>query len=71
MSGGIINTLFALAFAVNLIAIFWGIIMYYAEISSQEANKEFKSVIIGSITSLFLLMCLYAVVDWLRGVLGV
>ncbi|MDO8548054.1 MAG: hypothetical protein Q7R71_00030 [bacterium] len=71
MSGGIINTLFALVFAVTLLAVFWGIVMYYAEIGSEEAKREHKSIIIGSITALFLLMCLYAVVDWLRATLGV
>ena len=71
MSGGIINNIFALLFAATLIAIFWGIVMYFAEIGSEEAKKEFKNVIIGSITALFLLMCLYAVTEWLFGLAGV
>lgn len=70
MSGGILNTLFALLFAVTLLAFFWGLVMYVAELGSQEAKIEYKSVIVGSITALFLLMCLYAVIEWLGGLLG-
>lgn len=71
MSGGIINTLFALVFAVVLVAIFWGLVMYFAELGSDEAKKEHKSIIIGSITALVLLMCLYALVEWLRSLAGI
>ncbi|MDO8548289.1 MAG: hypothetical protein Q7R71_01300 [bacterium] len=71
MSGGIINTLFALAFAVILVAVFWGLVMYFAEMGSDEAKKEHKGIVIGSITALFLLMCLYAVVEWLRSLAGI
>ena len=71
MSGGIINTLFALIFAVTLLAIVWGIVMYFAEVGSEEARKEYKGVILGSVTALFLLMCAYAVVEWIRTGLGV
>jgi len=70
MQGGIINTLFALIFAVNLLAIMWGLVMYFVEIGSDEAKREYKGVIIGGITSLFLLMCVFAVVDWIRTGLG-
>jgi len=70
-SGGIVNTVFALVFAVNLLAIFWSLIMYFFNLGSQEHAKEFKSLIIGSVTSLFLLMCLFAIVDWIRSALGV
>ena len=71
MSGGIINTGFAFLFAVILTALVWGIVMYFAEIASIEAKIEYKSVIVGSITALFLLMCLYAIVAWVRAALGV
>ena len=65
-SGGIINTIFALVFAVNLVAILWGISIYYAEFGSDEGKKEGKDFIIKSVTILFLLMCLYALVVWVR-----
>lgn len=71
MRGGIINTLFALVFAIILLAVFWGLVMYFGELGSDEAKKEYKGVIVGSITALFLLMCLYAVVEWLRSLAGV
>jgi uncharacterized membrane protein len=70
MSGGIINTIFGLMFAAALVAIFWGLVMYFAEIGSEEAKKEFKGVIIGGITALFLLMFLYALVEWLFSLTG-
>lgn len=70
-NGGIVNTLFALAFAVILIALLWGLVMYFAEMGSEEAKKEHKAITIGSVTWLFLLMCLYAVVLWLRSSLGI
>jgi len=71
MSGGIINTIFALALAITLLAVLWGLVMYFAEMGSDEAKKEHKGIIIGSITALFLLMCLYAVIAWLRSLAGV
>lgn len=70
MPGDIINTIFALIFAVLLLAIFWGLVMYFVEIGSEEAKREYKGVIIGSITGLFLLMCLFAIVEWLRSISG-
>lgn len=71
MEGGIVNTIFALLFAITIIAIVWGIVMYWAEIGSLEAAKEFKGLIINSVTALFLLICAYAVFDWVRAMLGI
>ncbi len=68
---GIINTIFALLFAVIILAFFWGLMMYWVEIGSDEAKKEYKDVILGSVTWLFLLMCIYAVVEWVRAGIGI
>ena len=70
ISGGIINTLFALVFAVNLVALLWGIVIYFTEMGSDHGKLEGKEMILKMVTYLFLLMCLYAVVDWVRGLLG-
>jgi uncharacterized membrane protein len=67
---GLLDTIFAFAFAATLIAVMWGIVMYFAEIGSEEARKEFKGIIIGSITWLLVLMCLYAIVGWIQHSLG-
>lgn len=71
LNGGIINTIFALLFAAALIAVVWGLVLYFGEMGSDEAKKEHKGIIIGSITWLFLLMCIYAVVEWIRASVGV
>jgi hypothetical protein len=71
MSGGIISTIFALLFAVVLVAGFWSLIMYFAEMGSEEGKKEYKGILIGSITALFLLMCVYAVLQWLGSLIGI
>ena len=71
MTGDILNTLFALAFAILLIAVFWSMAMYFAEFGSEPGKKEYKGFIIGSITWLFLLMCLFALVQWLRSLAGI
>ena len=71
MQGGLLNTIFGLLFAILLVAIFWSITMYYAEMGSEWSKKEHKSMLIKAITALFLLLCLYAVVEWLRGLIGI
>jgi hypothetical protein len=70
MQGGIINTLFALLFAILLVSIIWGIALYFAELGSQEGMREAKNIFMGGVTLLFLLMCLFAAVEWVRGVVG-
>lgn len=65
-----INTIFALIFAVNLIAIVWGIIIYFVEFGSDHGKQEGKEMILRTVTYLFLLMCVYAIVAWIRGLLG-
>lgn len=70
ISGGIINTLFALVLAVNLVALVWGIAIYFTEMGSDHGKAEGKEMILKMVTYLFLLMCLYAVIEWVRGLLG-
>jgi hypothetical protein len=70
ISGGIINTIFALVFAVNIVAIAWAISIYYTEFGSDHGKEEGKDMIIKWVTYLFLLMCLYAVVEWVRNLIG-
>jgi hypothetical protein len=38
---------------------------------SEEGKKEYKGILIGSITALFLLMCVYAVLQWLGSLIGI
>lgn len=70
ISLGIINTVFALVFAIIIVALVWGIAIYYAEFGSDHGKLEGKEFIIKWVTYLFLLMCLYAVVEWIRGAVG-
>lgn len=67
---GLFNTLFALVVAINIIAIFWSMVMYFMEMGSEEGKKEYKSMLLGSVTSLFILMCVYALIQWVAGGLG-
>jgi uncharacterized membrane protein len=62
--------LFALVFAVLLVAIFWSIVMYFSEMGNEHGKKHSKEMILNTVTYLFLLMCAYAVVDWIRTSLG-
>ncbi len=71
MHGGIINTLFALIFAILIVSIIWGLSLYFTELGSQEGMKEAKNVFMGGVTLLFVLMIVYALVEWLRAVVGV
>ena len=70
MQGGIINTLFALIFAILVVSVIWGLSLYFSGFGSQEEMKEAKNVFMGGITGLFLLMCLYAVIEWIRAAIG-
>jgi hypothetical protein len=70
MQGDVLNTLFALVFAILIGSMIWGLSFYFAELGSQEGMKESKNIFMGGVTLLFLLMCLYAVVEWIRAAIG-
>jgi len=70
LSGGIINTIFALLFAIIVVALVWAIAMYFTEMGSDHGKAEGKAMILQWVTYLLLLMCIYAVVDWIRSLLG-
>ena len=70
MQDDVLNTLFALLFAILIVSIIWGLSFYFAELGSQEGMKEAKNIFMGGVTLLLLLMCLYAVVEWLRASIG-
>ncbi len=70
LHGGIINTLFAAFFAVNIVAVVWGIVMYFGEFGSDHGKAEGKAFILKSVTYLFLLMVLYGAVEWVRNAVG-
>ena len=63
--------MFALLFAIVLIGVVWSILMYFAELGSEEGKREFKGMTINWITTLIGLMVLYALVNWLRGYFGI
>lgn len=67
MSHGLIDTLMALLFAVTLVCTGWGMAMYFYEMGSDEGKKEYKGLLLGSISALVLLMVLYAIIRWLGG----
>jgi RsiW-degrading membrane proteinase PrsW (M82 family) len=70
MQDDVLNTLFALLFAILIVSIIWGLSFYFAELGSQEGMKEAKNIFMGGVTLLLLLMCLYAVVEWIRASIG-
>jgi hypothetical protein len=71
ISGGIINTFFALVFAIILIAILWGLATYFTEFGSDHGKREGKALILGSVSWLFLWMVIYALVLWVRSATGI
>ena len=70
MQGDVLNTLFALVFAILIISIIWGLSFYFAEMGSQEGIKEAKNIFMGGVTLLFIFMVLYGVVEWIRAAIG-
>ena len=68
--GDIVNELFGLIFALNLVWIIWSLVMYFAEFGSEEAKREYKPMIINGVSTLVFLMLLWALVEWIRGALG-
>ena len=70
LSGGIINTFFGLLFAINVIAIFWGIVHYYTEFGSVHGQAEGKELILSAIGWLVVLMVIFAIVGWIRSAVG-
>ena len=71
MPGGIINTVFALVIAVILIWILWSLAIYFSEMGSEEGKKEGKAFILASTTSLFVVMVIYWLVQWIRAATGI
>ena len=70
MQGGIINTLFALIFAMLIVSIVWGLALYFTELGSQEGMKEAKNIFMGGVTLLLVFMVLYGLVEWVRTAVG-
>jgi hypothetical protein len=70
MAGGLINTIMALLFAAALVVTGWSMAMYFYEMGSEEGKKEYKGMLIGGVSGLVLLMVIYFIIDWLRGILG-
>jgi len=70
ISGGIIDTLFALVFSVILVAVFWSVVMYFSEMGNEHGKHEYKDMVINSVSYLFAVMVVYALVDWVRTSLG-
>ena len=68
--GGVINTIFALLFAVNLVAVLWALAMYFTELGSDHGKAEGKEFILNSVSCLWGLMIIYALVDWVRTAVG-
>lgn len=70
MQPSIIDTLFALVFAVVLVYIVWSLVMYYVEIGSEWGKKEYKGFILRGITWLLELVVIYAILHWVLGLIG-
>ncbi len=70
MHGGIINTFFALIFAILIVATIWGFSLYFTELGSQEGMKEAKNIFMGSITLILVVMIIYGIVEWVRHAVG-
>jgi len=71
MHAGIINTIFALVFAILIVAMIWGISLYYTELGSQEGLRESKNIYMGAVTLLLVFIIIYAIVEWIRGAIGI
>jgi len=67
---GIINTFFGLLFAINVVAIFWGVVHYYTEFGSVHGQAEGKELILNSVSMLVVLIVIFALVNWIRGAVG-
>lgn len=68
--GDIVNEIFGLVFALNLVWLIWCVAMYFAELTSEEAKREYKPLIIGGASMLVFLMLLWVLVEWIRASLG-
>jgi len=68
--GDIVNELFGLFFALDLIYILWGMTFYFTELTSEEGKRHNKPLIIDGVGMLVLLMLLWALVEWIRAWLG-
>lgn len=67
---GIINTIFALVFAITIVGFVWGIIMYFAEFGSEHGKRHYKDIFMTSVTLLVVEMAVFGIVDWLRSATG-
>jgi hypothetical protein len=70
LDGGVINTFFGLLFAVNIVAVFWGVVHYFSEFGSEHGKAEGKDLILNSISILIVLMVVFAIVNWIRSAVG-
>lgn len=70
MSGDLINTILGLLIAVVLVSIGWSMAMYFFELYNLEGTKEYKTMLINSVSGLVLLLFICGIVDWVRAWLG-
>ena len=71
MFNTILSLAFALFFALALIACGWGLTLYILSVgSSEHGRKESKAILIAGTTSLFILMVVFSVIQWLGGLVG-
>ena len=70
LSGGIINTFFGLLFAINIVAVFWGLVHYFTEFGSIHGQQEGKDLLLNSVSALVVLIIIFALVNWVRSAVG-
>jgi uncharacterized membrane protein len=68
--GDFIDELFALIFALAVVWFVWALVMYFFELSSEEGKRHLKPMVVNGASTLLLLMVLWALIEWIRGALG-
>ena len=72
MFSSALTVLFALCFSIALLTFFWGTVIYFWNVgTNEEGRRHGKSILLAGATSLVLLMMLFGAIQWLGGLIGV
>ncbi len=66
MVSSILTLLFALGFAIGFLSFFWGVVIYFWEVGTNEHGRRHgKAILLQGATTLVILMILFSAVQWI------
>ena len=69
--GNIVDLLVPIAFALIVIAFFWGLAVYVMNADDEQAKDRGKSIMIGGVIAMFIAASIWGIIVFLQDELGI